>query len=586
MSLENKCNSKYNSEINNFISTSYFEEDEKIDEIMKDITVKHPRNPFTHFVLNEAENFKLKNKDIKIDFKEFSFNCEEKWKKLSIADKKHYIKLYEDEKLMYKANLDQVGHYLFKDINESIRRAPTAYSIFLNEKLKEGFEKGYDPKNVKKEASLEWAKMPSIEKKSFDDKEKYNNNWLLKAQKLRKISPISLFIQNAIEETKKKHKELPQLKDIIPKWKQLPKSKKLLYEKYSEGLNEEKEQLQNIYEIINGIKPNRPKGAFRIFLQEKAKNNEIKSLNHGYELWKQLSEEKKEEYLNKSHRCQLAYTYKEMINKKQIRRMLPKKPLSAFQYYLKDKKDQKLPEGGSSHNYWRTMFDKLSNEQKKKYEEKSKKEKEIYEKKIEKFNNKVFDMPHRPLNGFELYVSDRMPELRKEKSNEANNELIKMIVNEWQDGKIVNKSIYIKDAEKNLKRFKKQFFEFKKNGFYTKSKGKEEGDDDDKDEKNNNKRKKVSKGNLGLDSCFNKRCKKCMHNKDLVTKLLKRIQSINENTAKIKEQQLKEEKSRYNDMCCKAAYLLQENKNIKSKYNNLCYRLSQVCIAHKDLFKN
>ena len=60
-----------------------------------------------------------------------------------------------------------------------------------------------------------------------------------------------------------------------------------------------------------------------MFLQEKAKNNQIKSLNHGYELWKQLSEEEKEEYLNKSHRCQLAYIYKRMINKKQIKRMLP-----------------------------------------------------------------------------------------------------------------------------------------------------------------------------------------------------------------------------------------------------------------------
>ena len=141
MSLENRCNSKSNSEIKNFISASYFEEDEKIDEIMKDITIKCPRNPLTQFILNETENFKLKNKDAKIDFKEFSSTCSEKWKNLSIIDKKKYIKLYEDEKLKYKTDLEQARHYLFKDINESIRRAPTAYSIFLNEKLREGFEK-------------------------------------------------------------------------------------------------------------------------------------------------------------------------------------------------------------------------------------------------------------------------------------------------------------------------------------------------------------------------------------------------------------------------------------------------------------
>jgi len=338
MSLENRFNSKSKSEIKNIISSCYFEEEEKIREIMKNITIAHPKNPFTQFVLNETENFKLKYRNHKIDFKEFCFNCTEKWKNLSIINKNKYIKLYEDEKLKYKANIEQVRHYLFKDINEPFRRELTAYDIFLNEKLKEGFEKGYDPKHVKKEASLEWIKIPFEEKKFYDDKKKDNDNWFLKTQKLRIINHISLFIQKEIEEAKKQHKELPKLKEIIIKWKQLPKSKKLLYEKYAEVLNEEKEQFQNIYEIIYGIKRKRPKGAFRIFLQEKIKNNEIKSLNHGYELWKQLSEEEKEEYLNKSHRCQLAYKYKEMINKKQIKRILPKKPLSAFQYYLKEKK--------------------------------------------------------------------------------------------------------------------------------------------------------------------------------------------------------------------------------------------------------
>ena len=51
-----------------------------------------------------------------------------------------------------------------------------------------------------------------------------------------------------------------------------------------------------------------------------------------------------------------------MINKKQIKRILPKKPLSAFQYYLKEIKEQKPPEGENFHKYWSTMFDKLSNE--------------------------------------------------------------------------------------------------------------------------------------------------------------------------------------------------------------------------------
>ena len=39
--------------------------DEKIDQIMKDITLKRPRNPFTQFVLSEVASYKTKNKDAK-----------------------------------------------------------------------------------------------------------------------------------------------------------------------------------------------------------------------------------------------------------------------------------------------------------------------------------------------------------------------------------------------------------------------------------------------------------------------------------------------------------------------------------------
>ena len=47
---------------------------------------------------------------------------------------------------------------------------------------------------------------------------------------------------------------------------------------------------------MHGIKPKKPAGAFRIFLQEKAKNNEIKTIQDGHELWKKLSEEQKMKY--------------------------------------------------------------------------------------------------------------------------------------------------------------------------------------------------------------------------------------------------------------------------------------------------
>lgn len=463
--------------------------DDRIDEIMKNITLKRPRNPYTQFVLNEIDQMKSKNKDLKISIQELSQQCPEKWKKLKDGDKKRYAKLFEEEKVKYKSDIELVRHYLFKDYNDNIHRAPTAYRIFLNEKLREGFEKGADPKEIKKEAISQWSKMDENEKKSYYGKKKENDNWFLKAEKIRKVTPIALFIQKKIEEAKEKHKEPPSLKEIAPAWKKLSKNEKKSYEKYAQELNEEKEKLQDIYEIVHGVKPRRPAGAFRIFLQEKAKKNEIKSLAEGHEMWKKLSDDEKEEYLTKSHRCQLAYKYKKMIYNKKMKKIFPKKPMGALHQFLKEKKGQKPANNENWLSYWRTVFNNLSKEQRKKYEEKAEKAKEKYEQKMSQLEDKVFDIPKKPLSGFALYVSDRMPDLRKEKPKIAANELVKQIAEEWQTGKGVDQASYIKKADKDKKRFKKQLAEFHKLGYYTKTKT----EDDEEEEKKSAKKKSTSK---------------------------------------------------------------------------------------------
>ena len=467
--------------------------DEKIDQIMKDITLKRPRNPFTQFVLNEVEQIKSKNKDIKLEIKELVPSCAEKWKKLKDAEKKKYIKLFEEEKAKYKSDIELVRHYLFKDYNDTVHQAPTAYRIFLNEKLREGFDQGSDPKEIKKEASSQWGKMPEEERKIYYEKKRENDNWFLKANKIKKITPIALFIQKKIEEAKAKHKEPPSLSEIAPAWKKLSKNEKKSFEKYAQELNEEKEKLQDIFEIVNGVKPKRPAGAFKIFLQEKAKNGELKSLKDGHEMWKRLNEEEKEEYLTKSHRCLLAYKYKKMIYKKKIKKFLPKKPLLPLQIFLKEKKGQKPADGENWLTFWRTVYTNLPKDKKKKYEEKAEKSREIFEKKMSQFQDKEFDMPKKPISGFSLYVSERMPELKKAKPDKNIPDLVKQIAKEWQEGKNVDQKMYNKNAEKDKKRFKKQLKEFKKFGYYTKEKGGEESEDDEEEKKSRSKRRSTSK---------------------------------------------------------------------------------------------
>ena len=478
-----RSNSKYRSSV---------AKDDEIDEIISNITLKRPRNAYTQYVLSELEKFRKKNKDKKIELPEFNRICASNWKKLSDGDKGKFEKAYEDDKQKYKKDLETVKHYLFKDYTDTKKGAPTAYRMFLNEKMREGFDKGEDPKDVKKEAKEEWSKMSEKEKKVYFDRKKDNDDWFSKAKKINRVTALSVFIQKTIEAAKNNHKEPPALKDIAPSWKKLSTSEKRKYEQYAEEINEEKKQMRDIFELTHGVKPSRPLGAYKIFLQEKAKNDELKSIQHGRDLWEKLSQDEKDEYLVKAHKLKIAYIYKKMIYKKRIKKLMPKRPGGPVQQFLKEKKGQKPANGESFLTYFRNVYENLSASQKQKYEEKAEKAKERYEKRMKDFEDKVFDLPKKARSGFALYIKDRMPDLRDENKNKTNAELLKVIAKEWKEEKVVDQDKYNRQSQKDQKRFKKQLKEFEKYGYYTKSGAEKTADEDEEDEKSSKRSSRKS----------------------------------------------------------------------------------------------
>ena len=467
--LRSKSKSPKKSQRSSSKIRSILEEEEEIDRIIENITLKRPRNAYTQFCIEEAEKFKSKNKNKNIDLKTFSGECANKWKKLSDKEKDKYNERFEDEKMKYKKDLELIRHHLFKDFNDTVRRPPTAYRIFLNERLREGFEKNLNIKEVKAKASKDWRMMDDDDKKIYLEKKKNTDTWFEKAKKTRKVTALSIFVQRTVEEAKNRHEDIPKLADIAPAWKKLPNSEKEKYKDLADTINEEREILNDTYELVNGVKPKRPAGAFRCFLQEKAREKVLHSLKEGKEMWDKLSDDEKEKYLRKAHRCRLAYIYKKMIYAKKIKKMQPKKPANAYGFFLKEKKGKKIPEGEKALVYWRDEFDHLPKDQMKKYKEKANKAKEQYEKKMEEFKNYIFDMPKRPLNGFSLYVKDRVPDLKKEKPKESVQNLIKIVGKEWRKEDGVSQAKYEKKAERERKIFIRQMKDFKKLGYYKKN---------------------------------------------------------------------------------------------------------------------
>ena len=470
---------------------------DELDEILENITLKRPRNPYTYFCLDEVDKFKKKNKGEKINLKTFSGECAEKWKKLGEKDIKKYKDKFEEDKMRYRKDLETVRHHLFMDYNDVVHRPPTAYRLFLNERLREGFDKNEDPTIVKKKASEDWRQMSLDDKAEYMDKKKENDKWFDKAQKTRKVTPLTMFVQKALDAAREKNQEFPKLAELAKAWKSLKPGEKKTYIDYANTINEERERLQNVYELVHGIKPKRPAGAFRVFLQEKAKAKELHSLQEGKDLWEKLSEDEKEAYLKKSHTLRLAYKYKKMIYNKKIRKILPKKPANAYGQFLKEKKGIKMPKGEKAVVYWRPYFDKLPKDQLKKYKEKADREKERYEKKMEEYKKYVFDMPKRPLNAFNLYVKDRIPDLKKENADTPVAKLLKICAKEWISEDGVSQAKYEKKAEYDKKRFKKQLKDFETLGYYKENyraerKPKVEEESEDEEEEKRTKKKKRS----------------------------------------------------------------------------------------------
>ena len=473
---------------------SNLEMDEKIDELISNITLKRPKNAYTQYVLSEIDRTRSQNKNEKIDLVEKVKKCAESWKTLSESSKNKFQKNYDEEKEKYKKDLETVRHYLFRDYNETKKSAPTAYRIFLNEQMRIGFDEGKDPKDIKKSAKKEWSNMSEENKKKYFNLKKQNDDWFSRAKNVNKVTALSVFIQKSIQSAKDNHKEPPKLADVANGWKSLTKNEKKKFKKYADEINEEKQQMKDIFELTHGIKPKRPLGAYKIFLQEKAKNGELKSLKEGKDMWEKLSHEQKDEYLVQAHKLKISYIYKKMIYKKQIKKIMPKKPGSAFAQFLKEKKGQKPANGEKFIVYFRGVYENLSEEQKKKYEEKAEKALEKYRKKMEAFEDKVFDLPKKAHSGFVLYIKDRMPDLKEENKNTPNSELLKIIAKEWKDQKNVDQEKYNKKSEKDSQRFKEQLKEFQQYGYYTKSKGEKiaEGDVDDKGSKKSKKSRKKS----------------------------------------------------------------------------------------------
>ena len=171
--------------------------EEELDDIISDITLKRGRNAYTIYICEMLKKEKEEDESVKLTdvVKKYS----PKWPKVSDKEKDRYEKQSEAEKEKFKKDVETVKHYLFS----YVKQGATAYRLFLDKKLRDAFDTDEDPKEVKKQAAEDWAKMSSEERREWNELKKQNDTWWEKARHSKTINAYAVFVQREAEEYKR-----------------------------------------------------------------------------------------------------------------------------------------------------------------------------------------------------------------------------------------------------------------------------------------------------------------------------------------------------------------------------------------------
>ena len=174
---------------------------------------------------------------------------------------------------------------------------------------------------------------------------------------------------------------------------------------------------------------------------------------------------KKEEYLKRAKKVKLCYIYKKIFYKKNIRKILPPKPKSAYNFFISSLKGIKSKNGENFFHMTRRLWNKMDEDKKQKFNDLAEEDLRKYEMKMEKFEDKIYDIPERAKGSFQLFIMDKFPLLKEKNKDLPTYVIFSMISDEW---KKLNddKNTYEKMAFQDKERFLKQNEEFKENGYY------------------------------------------------------------------------------------------------------------------------
>ena len=392
-----------------------------------------------------------------------------KWTALPDIKRKKYETLAEEEKARYEEHLGLVRKHL---ISKPLKEKATAYLIFRDEAAKKAIENLQDVKEAREKARDEWHNMSGKEKEKWEEKKNANHELYekLKSSKPGNVNAYALWVKDEIANAREKGNKTT-ITECAARWGKVNEKTKEKYQEYADELRAEKEKQRDLYEITFGIKPRRPLGPYNFFLQEMAKLKKYQGSNFFKECskaWAKITDTDKERYERISKRDRLIYMVKK-IEFNNYKRSTFKRAPSAYNLYVADMREKTSDKEMSNTQAFEYISDKWKKESdavKKKYQKQAEVLKKDNAQEKENYENRVFDAPKRPRSGYQLYLIERMPELKEKSSNDTTADIMKKIAVEWKGLKDSKKEKYNEQAVPGRELYKSKMKEFEKYGYY------------------------------------------------------------------------------------------------------------------------
>jgi hypothetical protein len=437
---------------------------EEFEAKLLDVDIRKPRTAYNFYMMDMQEK-EGNEKNITDITKEFS----KKWPKLSAKEKEKYETMAKEDKERYNEHIALVRKYI---VTKPLKEAATARSIFIDEFVTEKIEaNNMDPKEAKKLAAEEWKNMSLNAKAVYEEKKEGHREMFedIKQAGTSRISAYTLFCKDKMMKAREQNQRMT-IVQCAEAWNNTKQSIKDKYEQYAQEEKEEREKNRNLYELAFNVKPKRPLGPYNFYLMELAKEGKFTGMKDAAKTWHNLPAEEKEKYLKVAKKAQLAYAVKKQEYNSSVRKSYSRAK-SAFNFFVQDQKvyPKELPQGGFfqwCYNKWKKEDDSV----KRKYQKMADEAAKEHNLNATQLDTKVFDMPKKPMTGYNRYVKVRIPELKDKHPNKEVSELFTIIGQEWRGLKDSEKEKYDKQYIGELTEYKDKINEFKKTGYYTPSK--------------------------------------------------------------------------------------------------------------------